>query len=314
MRVTSPLKVLLGWKLPRGIDRIETCMPGVEVAVVQDRKSVLASIGDAEVFFTKQFDAEMLVAAGRLRWVHSGLGGAESFLFPEFVASPVVLTCARSCFGTPGAELALCVMLAFARQLKYDIEQRPHRTFEPRNVFELDGKTVGIIGLGNIGLEIARRAHAFGMRVLGSVRRERPCPDDVDELFPRERLPELLAASDFVVVAVPATAATRGMIGASELGAMKGSAYLVDASGRAPVYDLEALRDALEDRRIAGAQLQTPPEPDSPLWELDNLLVSFHRATSREVHDRSVGIFCENLCRYREGQPLLGLVDKKSGY
>ena len=104
------------------------------------------------------------------------------------------------------------------------------------------------------------------------------------------------------------------MIGETELRAMKKTAYLVDVSGRSVLYDLDALIRALREGWIAGASLQMEPPPDSPLWDLDNLLISFHRATSQEQYDRFIELFCENLRRYRQGQPLLGLVDKVAGY
>jgi phosphoglycerate dehydrogenase-like enzyme len=152
------------------------------------------------------------------------------------------------------------------------------------------------------------------MRVIGLARRSRPCPDYLDEVLMPGQLSRLLRGSDFVIVAVPNTPQTRGLIGENELRCMKETAYLIDVSGRPVLYDLDALMRALEEDWIAGASLQIQPPSDSPLWDLDNLLISFHRATSREQYDRFVEIFCENVRRYRLGQPLLGLVDKTAGY
>jgi phosphoglycerate dehydrogenase-like enzyme len=289
-------------------------MEGIDISVVEERGEILERLADAEVAFVTRFDAEMLRTAKRLRWIHFASGGVESVLFPELVASPVQLTCGKASFDVPGAEYALAVMLAFARRLDYDIRQRAHRTFEWNEPFELKDKTVGVIGLGYMGREIAKRARCFEMHVIGLARRPRACPDYLDEVLLPEQLPHLLASSDFVVVAVPNTPATQGMIGEAELRAMKKTAYLVDVSGRSVLYDLEALMRALREGWIAGASLQMVPEPDSPLWDLEKLLIAFHRATSQEQYDRFIDLFCENLRRYLQGQPLLGLVDKVAGY
>lgn len=129
-----------------------------------------------------------------------------------------------------------------------------------------------------------------------------------------DRLAQLLAASDYMVVAAPLTELTCGMIGERGLAAMKPGAYLVDVSGRPAIYDLEALTRALRSRQIAGTSLQMVPEANSPLWDLDNLILSFHRIVSREHRERSIKAFCENLRRYRRGETLLGLADKQAGY
>ena len=310
----ASLMVVLSWRPPRGLERIQTCMEGIEVSVIEERDTLLERLADAEVAFAAHFDAEMLRIAKRLRWIHFASGGVESVLFPELVVSPVQLTCGKSSFDTPGAEYAMAVMLAFARRLDYDMRQRVHRTYEWWEPFDLKGKTVGLVGLGHIGREIAKKSRCFDMQVIGLARRPRVCPPYLDKVLVPDQLPHLLAASDFVVVAVPNTPETRGMIGETELRAMKETAYLVDVSGRSVLYDLDALIRALREGWIAGANLQMEPPPDSPLWDLDNLLISFHRATSQEQYDRFIELFCENLRRYRQGQPLLGLVDKVAGY
>jgi len=314
MAEDRPLNVLLTWKPPAGLERIQTCLPGSVVHVAEERDAILERLPTTDVVFGAFFDAEMLRAAPRLRWMQAASGGVDHLLFPELVASPLQLTSIKPCFDIPGAEYALAVMLAFGRRLDYDLRQRAARAFAWGRQFELYGKTVGLVGVGNIGAEIAQRARCFGMRVIGLTRRPRPCPPYLDELLSAERLPDLLAASDFVVVAVPNTPATRGLIGPAELAAMKPSAYLIDVSGRPALYDLDALIQALREQRIAGAALQVQPPADSPLWELDNLLISWHRIGSEELMERIVDLFCENLRRYSQNQPLLGLVDKQAGY
>lgn len=308
------IHILFTWKPPRDLDRIRFCMDGLHVDVRDNPRDIVAYVGEAEVLCVGHFNAEILAAAKKLRWIQVFSGGVDGLLFPEFVASPIPMTCIKGCFDVPGAEHALAVMLAFSRKLEYDIRQRPQRVFDIMEPTELYGKTVGIVGLGHMGMEIARRCRAFGMHVLGLARHPRAAGDETDRILTPPQLYELLAASDFVVVAVPLTAETRSLIGEPELHAMKKTAYLIDVSGRPAVYDLEALTSALRQGTIAGANLQIVPPPDSPLWDLDRLLISAHRIVSREQYDRCLNMFCDNLRRYVEGRPLLGLVDKVAGY
>src|SRR5205823_4951601 len=149
----------------------------------------------------------------------------------------------------------------------------------------------------------------FGMRVLGLARQPRIAGDDFEVIHNREQMPELLAESDFVIVAVPLTPETERMFGAAELNRMKPTAYLIDVSGRPALYDLAVLESALRIKQIAGAGLQIVPPDESPLWDLENLLISFHRATSRQEVDRCFELFADNLNRFRRGEPLRGLVD-----
>jgi phosphoglycerate dehydrogenase-like enzyme len=241
------------------------------------------------------------------------MGGVESVLFPEFLDSSIPLTCCKECFAVPAAEHALALMLAFSRRVEYDIRRRPGRTFEYRDPEELLGKTVGIIGTGNMGREIAQRCCCFGMHVIGASRQSRR-RTGFDEMLPREGLPELLERSDFVVVAVPLTSETEGMIGTAELKRMKSTAYLIDISGRPAIYDLPALESCLKGRGIAGAALQIVPASDSSLWDVENLLISFHRTTSPQEVDRCFELFADNLGRFQRGEDLRGLVDKRAGY
>jgi phosphoglycerate dehydrogenase-like enzyme len=309
----APLNVLFTWRPDRDLEKFEQSVPGVRITATASRDEALRLLPDADVLCVGDFDAEMLSAAPHLRWVQALMGGVESVLFPEFVSSPIPLTCCKECFAVPAAEHALALMLAFSRRVEYDIRRRPHRTYEYRDPEELQGKTAGIIGTGNIGREIAHRCRSFGMRVLGGARQARQS-SEFDEILSAERLPELLGRSDFVIVAAPLTSETVGMIGEAALERMKPSAYLVDISGRPALYDLGALESALQQKRIAGAALQIVPPDSSSLWDLDNLLISFHRTTSPQEVDRCFDLFAQNLSRFRLGQPLRGLVDKQAGY
>ncbi len=311
----EPLNVLFTWKPEAGLEIVEREAPGCRVEIAADRTEMLRLVPRADVLCVGIFDEELLQAAHRLRWVQALMGGVESVLFPEFRQSSISLTCCKECFAIPAAEHALAMMLAFSRRLYYDIRQRSRRTFEYQDPEELQGKTVGLIGAGNIGQEIARRCTCFGMRVIAVTRQARQgVSPDLDELLTAAQLPELLERSDFVVVAVPLTSETAGMIGEPEISKMRPTAYLIDVSGRPALYDIDALEQALRQGRIAGAALQIVPPEISPLWEIDNLLLSLHRSTSRQEVGRCFGLFADNLNRIRRGEPLRGLVDKISGY
>lgn len=307
-------KVLVGWK-PPGFERIPGSVDGFDVRVHDNPAEILREIEDAEIGFLARLDSTMLAAAKKLRWVQAASGGVESYLFPEFVASSITFTCAKPCFDSTGAEHAMAVILAWSRRMHVDLRLRPGDEWSFSHPTEARSRTVGLIGYGTMGQAVARRAKAFEMRVAAMARQARPKPKDVDDWFGPGQLRELLAISDFVVLAVPKTPDTVGMIGNVALRAMKPGALLVDLSGRDSLYDLNAIVQALEERRIGGACLQLPPPPaDSKLWMLDNLILSYHRVVSVDEIARCTDLFVENLKRYRAGQPLLGLVDKQAGY
>jgi len=315
MKDESPVKVLITCTT-ENLDRISTCMDGIEVFATEDRDEMLTHIVDAEVAFVGYFDAEMLAKANKLQWIHSDSAGVEGKLFPDFVESNIPLTCTKGCFDNPGAEHAMACILIFNYRMDLCVRQQSQRRY-PEWVLptELRGKTIGIIGLGGIGRELARKARCLEMRVIGMTRQAYDLSDYVDELLLPDQLPQLLSESDFVVVCVPITPETEGLIGETELRQMKETAYLIDISGRDRLYDYQALVRALREDWIAGADLQSPElAPDSPLWDLDNLIISRFSANSVENHILCMDRFIENLRRYRQGEPLLGLVDKSAGY
>src|SRR4029453_12762346 len=227
--MTRTLRVLVNWQ-PEGIERIAS-MPGVDLRTAADRAEALAQIPEVEVAFVGLFDAEILAAARRLSWLHCGAAGVEYCLFPEFVASSVLFTCSKPCFDVTAAEHAMAVILAFSRRLHLDWRHRagrPWKWAKPGGLLdggsfpqELAGKTVGIIGFGGMGQELARRAAAFGMRTAPLPRRERPDPEPAHKLLTGGGLEELLRESDFVVLATPLTSATRGLLGEREFAGMK---------------------------------------------------------------------------------------------
>jgi phosphoglycerate dehydrogenase-like enzyme len=236
------------------------------------------------------------------------------------LGSHILLTNASGVHATPIGEYVLCMMLMFAKGAHTFVRAQQRREWVRYLPHELYGKTVGVVGLGHIGSEVARLAKAFGCYVIATRRStsERSSGGSVDELLPHSELHELLSRSDFVVLCVPLTPETRGLIGDAELRTMKPGAVLINIA-RGAVVDEAALIQALKDGTIAGAGLdvfeQEPLPEDSELWSLENAIISPHISGGTEIYNqRAVAIFCENLRRYLAGEPLMNLADVARGY
>jgi phosphoglycerate dehydrogenase-like enzyme len=268
----------------------------------------------------------MLASATRLRWIQSPAVGVGSMLFPEMVASPIVVTTARGIRARAIAEHVLGVTVALARQLHVAVRrQAAHEWAQDElegrtaSVRTLHGRRMGIVGLGSIGLEVARLAAAFGLRVSAIRRRaDLPLPGGVDDVLPPERLGGLLGKSDVVVLSAPLTGSTRRLIGRREIEQMRPGALLVNV-GRGKLVDDDALVDALRTGRLGGAALDVftrePLDPSSPYWDLPNVIVTPHTSGAMEDYwTPLVALFSENLRRFEQNRPLLNLVDKAAGY
>jgi phosphoglycerate dehydrogenase-like enzyme len=296
--------------------QIRAAVPGAECRYFEKRADLEAQIGAAEVV-AGSISPQGLARATRLKWVQSWAAGPDEALFPEMVESAVILTSCKGNGAIPLAEHAMMLMLMLNRNaLRWIRAQAEHR-WDRFYHGELNGLTCGIIGLGNSGQDLALKAKAFHMRVIGVRRSDQPTPN-VDEQFPRERLPEFLAQADFVVVTAPRTPETTGMLGEAELRAMKPTAYLI-AFSRGGIADDNAVLKALNEGWIAGAGLDVqgvePLPPDHPLWSAPNTIITPHNgATTNQTRQRGVDIFCDNLRRYVAGQPLHNIVDKRAGY
>jgi phosphoglycerate dehydrogenase-like enzyme len=253
-----------------------------------------------------------------LRWLHARSAGVDRVLVPEIVAHPLVLTNGRGVFSPALAEFVLAALLFFAKDLPRLVRSQDAAVWDPYDMERLEGRTVGIVGYGDIGRAVAARLRPFGARVLALRRRPDQKDPLVNEVLPRERLGELLARSDDVVVAAPLTPETRGLLGREALAAMKPTAVLVNV-GRGPVVDEAALVAALEERRIRGAALDVfetePLPPGHPLWRLPNVLLSPHCADHVPGWmETAMRLFLRNLDLFRRGEPLLNVVDKARGY
>ncbi|MDQ7830006.1 MAG: D-2-hydroxyacid dehydrogenase [Armatimonadota bacterium] len=304
---------------PRHLEAIRAAAPGLAVEHTTDRARLLALAPTADVIVGWSVPPEVVRRAERLRWIHSTAAGVDQLLFPELLQREVLLTSSSGIHAEPLSEHVLGVMLMLSRRLHVAVRQQLARRWDRRTVLgdELGGKTLGILGLGAIGRAIAERARVFGMRVIGTRRSGAPVPH-VEQVFPPEGLDEVLRRSDVLVVVLPLTPATRGLIGARELALLPPGAFLINV-GRGAIVQEAALVDALRAGRLAGAALdvfeQEPLPPESPLWDLPQVIITPHvSGTTPRYYDRAIPLFCENLRRFLRGEPLLNVVDRERGY
>lgn len=296
--------------------RIGAAAPGVACRHFPEQDGLEADVADADVVAGRLSPAG-LARARRLRWLHSWAAGPDMLLYPEMVASDVVLTCSKGNGAVPLAEHAVMLMLLLNRDARRWLRAQDERRWESFSHGELNGLTCGIVGLGYSGQDLALKAKAFHMRVLGVRRHPGPTPN-VDEVVGPEDVGRVLRESDFVVVTAPRTPETEGMLGEAEFRAMKPTAFYICFS-RGGIADDAVLERALREGWIAGAGLDAhslePLPPDSPFWTTPNTIVTPHNgATTPHTRSRGVDIFIDNLRRFAAGEPLRNVVNKELGY
>src|SRR4051812_6196116 len=315
------------WVMPRRfVDQLRRDFPHHVFLDAWDRDAIRRLLPEADVAFTPFVDRDVFASATRLQWVQSPAVGVGSLMFPEMLASRVVLTSARGIRARAIAEHVLGVTIALARRLPEAIRaQTAHRWAQEElegpsiDVRTLQGQRMGIVGLGAIGMEVAKIAAAFGFRVSAIRRRaSAPPPPGVDAVWPPDRLPDLLAQSEVVVLAAPHTPDTKRMIGPRELDRITRGAFLINVA-RGKLIDDAAVVEALKDGRLGGAALdvfsQEPLDASSPYWDLPNVIVTPHTSGAlRDYWTPLVALFAENLRRFEAGEPLLNVVDKLAGY
>ena len=315
------------WNTPAWfVERLRKEFPSIEIVHLHSYDGAEEHLRDSEAVFTISLRPEQFAVARKLRWVHSPSAAVHQFMFAELVKSDVVLTNGSEVHGPVVAEHVIALMFALARKIPMAVRLQQRRVWGQEEIWtegprprELAGATLGLIGLGSIGHRVAQMAAAIGMRVIAL--REHPekeKPEYVDVVFGSSAVNDLLAQSDYVVIAAPLTPATRGLMNAARMAVMKSDAFLINV-GRGPQIDEVALVDALRNRRIAGAALdvfeEEPLPSDSPLWNLENLLITPHTAgLTEKAWQRHYQVFSENLRRYLAHQPLLYQVDKQIGY
>ena len=308
-------------------EQLQAEFPQAQIVLVRepDAQRRRAIFADTDAIFAVRFGPEDLAAAKQLKWLHLSSAGATHVLFPEMITSNVTITNSRGLHGVPIAEHVLGVMIILARQLHQAYRIQLEGRWARQEMFglyptfmELSGATVGIIGLGSIGLAIAERSKALGMRVLANKRSGGAKPVCVDELLGANELPALLRASDFVVIAAPLTPETHGLIGETELRTMKPTAYILNI-GRGAIIQENVLIRALKEKWIAGAGLDVtevePLPPESELFRLPNVFLTPHYSGFRSNYwQHALTIFKPNLDKFLRGEPLSNVVDKQAGY
>jgi phosphoglycerate dehydrogenase-like enzyme len=315
------------WNAPDGFaQRLQGDFPQIKVVHFTSYDGIEPHLRDAEIIITWSLRPEQFRLAKNLRWIHSPAAAVHQLMFPELVKSEVVLTNAREVHGPVVAEHVIALIFALAKQISQAVRLQQQRTWGQEIMWqgrprprEVSGSTLGLVGLGSIGCEVAKRAAALGMRIIAT--RENPGkgkPDGVERVYASTEIDGLLEQSDFVVLAAPTTPATSGLINAERLERMKADAFLINV-GRGPLVDERALALALRNKKIGGAALdvfdQEPLPPDSPLWDLENLLLTPHTAgLTDKLWERHFVLISENLRRYLGHQPLLAQVDKTKGY
>lgn len=315
------------WNAPPWfVERLPHDFPDLNITHLSNYDRIKQEIRDAEIVVAWSLRPEQLNAAKKLRWIHSPAAAVHQLMFPELIKSDVILTNAREVHGPVVAEYVIALIFALAKKIpeavrlqeKHIWGQEPMWRGRPRPR-EVAGATLGLVGLGTIGREVAKRASALGMRVIAV--RENPKkkkPESVEQVYASSNLDTLLQQSDYVVLAVPITPSTQKLLNAERFSKMKSEACLINV-GRGPLIDESALAAVLCNHHIGGAALdvfeQEPLPADSPLWDLENLLITPHTAgLTEKLWERHYQLFSENLRRYLRHQPLLGVVDKNKGY
>lgn len=317
-----PLSALVAIDLsPAWRERLRQEFPEVRFIFATEAQEVAAASAAADVILAHSLSRDAVDAATHLRWLQAGTAGVSHLLYSELRERNVILTNARA-QGVPMAEMVLAMMFAFAARVPLFVESRARREFVAmravREKFELQGQTVVILGMGDVGGTLCRKVSALGMRVLGVRRRPEIACEGAERVVGVDRLREVLPQADHLVVTLPLTQGTRDFIAGPEVALLKQGTHLYNVGGGATVQR-EALLAGLRSGRIAGAGLDvTDPDPlpaDDPLWDLPNVLLTQHTSGSSAANsDRIAGIFATNLRRFVKGQTLLNVVDQTLGY
>ncbi len=314
------------WHAPPWLrDRLQSAFPDFQFLQLENYDRVPGEIADTDVFIGWSLRPEQFVAAKKLRWIHSPAAAVHQLMYPELIASDVVVTNSSNVHGPVVAEHAIAVLLALAKRLpqamQYQREGKWAQTLlwnERPRPRELYGANVVVVGVGGIGSAFIPHAKHFGMHVIAVREDVKKGRGEADEVVSLSDLDQVLPRADYVLLCTPVTPATTGMINESRLNKMKPDAYLINV-GRGPLVDEAALCNALQSGRIAGAALdvfvEEPLPADSPLWSLKNLLITPHTAAVTErLWDRHYELIVENLGRLMAGHPLLNRVDTRRGY
>lgn len=315
------------WNAPTWfVEKLRREFPQVQVVSLTQHSASAPHLPDSEVIVSWSLNPEQVKAAKALRWVHSPAAAVHQMMFPELVNSDVIVTNARDVHGPVVAEHVIALIFALAKRLPQIARFQQDHIWAQEILWEASphqrevaGATLGLVGIGGIGGQVAKHASALGMRVIAT--REQPekgAPEGVQQVFASSQIDDLLKQSDYVVLAVPLTPETQGLMNAARFAKMKPDACIINV-GRGPLIDEVALIEVLKNKKIGGAALDVfdkePLPKDSPLWDLENLFITPHTAgLTDKVWERHYVLLSENLRRYLAGEPLLAVVNKQKGY
>jgi phosphoglycerate dehydrogenase-like enzyme len=306
-------------------ETIRNRWPEMQVLHLPDYDRLPEELPDTDIFVGYSLRAPRLKDAKKLKWIHSTAAGVAQLMYPELRDSGIVVTNPSGIFSVPMAEHTMGMLLAMARNFPDTLRQQELKKWgqqdlwdKPQHLTELNGRILLIVGYGSIGQELARRAHAFDMRVWGVTRSGNGDSKYAEKILPVAQLNDALPEADYVVIAAPETQETRHLIGAAQIAQMKPGARLVNV-GRGSLLDETALVQALESGKLGGAALDvtsTEPLPaDSPLWTAPNLFITPHTsALSERLWHRQAAVLMQLLEKWFAGEELFNLVDFSRGY
>jgi phosphoglycerate dehydrogenase-like enzyme len=315
------------WAIPeKQVDVLRRRFPEITFIHEVHEAGALRSIADVDVSFSSRLNPAMVANAKRLRWVHSSAAAVEGLLpLAELGKRDIIVTNSRGIQAVPIAEQVMAGLLVLARRMDLTMAAQREKRWIQAQLCDSDwpwmlhGKSMTILGLGTIGLEVARRAHAFGIRVTGVKRLlDEAKPAFVDRVVGPESLSESMRNCDILVISAPFVAQTKELIGASEIAKMNHGAILVNIA-RSQIVNQTAMIEALESGQLGGAVLdvfdQEPLAAESPLWSQPHVIISPHSSGFRASHwEEVIDLFSDNLRRFQRGEPLLNLVDCAAGY
>lgn len=318
--------IIPGVTMPKVEDAVmarirEVAGPDAKITLAGSAKEAADVMEDVEVILGT-ITPEMFKRAKKLTWVHAITSGADSYLFPEMVNSEVMLSGDKGLVGSHLADHTFALLLSLTRRLARAVQDAPYswknRVAYRAEEFELEGCTMGVVGFGGTGRHIARRAAAFGMKVIAVDSDPVPPSPEVPQVWGSDRFDELLRTADVITSGLPLTKDTRHLFNARAFGLMKNNALFVNVT-RGEIYDPDALMAAVNNGKIAGAGLDVAPmeplPPDHPLWTTPNVIMTPHTAGASQFRiSRNLDRFCRNIAHYRRGEPLEGQINKSRGF
>lgn len=314
------------WQIPpEGVAALRARFPQLTFIHATTPEQRAAALKECDAAYTWILSADELAQATKLRWIHTSAVAVETLCLPELFARGIAVSNTRGVQAVPIAEHVLAVLLALAKRLPFVLENQQQARWAQnefvgdRMPWLLNGRTLGLVGVGTIGAEIAKRAEAFGMRVIAL--RRRPAYGTighVERVYGRDELDDFLGQCYVLVVAAPLTPETHGLLGAQQFARLPRGAVVINV-GRAKIIDTDALVDALKSGHLGGASLdvfpQEPLPPDHPLWRTPNVLLTPHTSGFRQGHwDEVIEMYGDNIERWLRGEPLKFRIEPELGY